>query len=152
MGVGEEYVPNNAPSRKFLDPLKRATGVVSLPLLYKERKSLHTKTCQRMGGPKRVFGRGVIREVFFPPVFPKSVVSKRVGLADVPQYRKPVTRAQKRSDGRQNCPFTNRPSLTLIFFSLLFWEKTRKNTTKKRLLSLPNPQILWKCSKQQGIS
>ena len=52
---GEENVPENALSRKFLDPSKRAS-------VYRKNRALTPE-----GGS--LFGRGVIREVFHPPLF-----------------------------------------------------------------------------------
>ena len=51
--MGEENAPNNAPSRKFLDPSKRVSGLVSLPLFYKEKRAATPE-----GGGKRTKRRG----------------------------------------------------------------------------------------------
>ena len=70
---GEENVPENALSRKFLEPSKRASGLLCRGFLYRETQSTDTwggwKTYRTRGGPKPLFGRGVIREVFLPPLF-----------------------------------------------------------------------------------
>ena len=70
--MGEENVPNNAPSRKFLGPSKYASGLVRLLLFYKEKRAATPegggKRTERWGS-KPTFGRGVIREVFLPPPF-----------------------------------------------------------------------------------
>ena len=70
---GEENVPENALSRKFLDPSKRASGLLCREFLYRKNRALTPegggKRTVRGGGPKPLFGRGVIREVFHPPLF-----------------------------------------------------------------------------------
>ena len=70
VGVRAKNVaPNNAPSRKFLDPLKRVSGLVSLPLFLKEKEQRHrgVENIPNEGGPKPVFWEGVSREVFPTP-------------------------------------------------------------------------------------
>ena len=69
---GEENVPENALSRKFLDPSKRASGLLCRGFLFRKNRALTPegggkRTVQ--GGSKTLFGRGVIREVFHPPLF-----------------------------------------------------------------------------------
>ena len=70
---GEESVPENALSRKFLDPAKGASGLLCRGILYRRNRALTPegggKRTVRGGGPKPLFGRGVIREVFHPPLF-----------------------------------------------------------------------------------
>ena len=70
---GEENVPENALSRKFLDPPKRASGLLCRGFLYRKNRVLTPegggKRTVRGGGPKPFLGRGVIREVFHPPPF-----------------------------------------------------------------------------------
>ena len=71
--MGEENVPENALSRKFLDPSKRASGLLCRGFLYRKNRELTAeggwKTYRTRGGPKPLFGRGVIREVFHPSFF-----------------------------------------------------------------------------------
>ena len=73
--MGEENAPDNAPSRSMSpDPSKRASGVLSLGLLYRKPEQQHL----RGGGgnvpdeedPKPVLGRDVLRDMFLPPLFP----------------------------------------------------------------------------------
>ena len=70
---GEENVPENALSRRFLDPSKRASGLFCRGFLYRKNRAVTPegggKTYRTRGGPKPLFGRGVIREVFHPPLF-----------------------------------------------------------------------------------
>ena len=70
--MGEENVPENTTSRKILDPSKRASGLLSRGFLYRKNRATTPegggKSTVR-GGPKTLFGRGVIREVFLPPLF-----------------------------------------------------------------------------------
>ena len=63
---GEENVPENALSRKFLDPSKRASGLLCRGFLYRKRRALTPEGSAKR--PKPLFGRGVIREVFHPPL------------------------------------------------------------------------------------
>ena len=71
----EENVPENAPSRKILDPSKRALLVCSIMDFCTGRtEQRHPRGVENVpyeGGPKPLFffGRGVIREVFHPPLF-----------------------------------------------------------------------------------
>ena len=70
---GEENVPENALSRKILDPSKRASGLLCRGFLYRKNRALTPEGGGKRtarGGPKPRFGRGVIREVFHPPLFP----------------------------------------------------------------------------------
>ena len=70
---GEENVPENSLSRKCLDPSKRASGLLCRGFLYRKNRALTPerggKRTVRGGGPKPLFGRGVIREVFHPALF-----------------------------------------------------------------------------------
>ena len=89
---GEENVPENALCRKFWNPSKRASGLLCRGFLYRKNRALTPE-----GGGKRTvtrgvqnpfFGRGVIREVFHPPLFstppwrPLSVFSQVQKIAD----------------------------------------------------------------------
>ena len=69
----KECVPENALSRKFLDSSKRASGLLCRGILYRKNRALTPeggdKTYRTRGGPKPLLGRGVIREVFQPPLF-----------------------------------------------------------------------------------
>ena len=68
----EENVPENALSRKFLDPSKRASGLLCRGFLYRKNRALTPerggkRTIRGGGDQKPLSGRGVIREVFHPP-------------------------------------------------------------------------------------
>ena len=58
---------------KILDPSKRASGLLCRWFLYRKNSALTWegwKTYRtRGGGPKHLFGRAVVREVFHPPLF-----------------------------------------------------------------------------------
>ena len=59
-------------SQKLLDPSKRAFGLLCRGFLYRNNRALTPegwKTYHTRGGPKPLYGRGVIREVFLPPLF-----------------------------------------------------------------------------------
>ena len=64
---GEENVPENAPSRKMLDPSKRASGLLSRGFLYRKNRATTPeggwKTLPYEGGPNPLFGRGVMWRV-----------------------------------------------------------------------------------------
>ena len=65
---GEENVPENA----LLDPSKRASGLLCRGFLYRKNRALTPEGGGKRtggGGPKPLFGRGVICEVFHPPLF-----------------------------------------------------------------------------------
>ena len=79
---GEENVPENALSPKFLDPSKRASGLLCRGFLNRKSRALTPegggkRTVRGGGGPKPPFGRAVIRvppwivrfstPLFFPP-------------------------------------------------------------------------------------
>ena len=69
---GEENVPENVLSRKFLDPSKRAFGLLCRGFLYRKNRAVTPEGGGKRtvwGGVKPLFGRGVIREVFLPPLF-----------------------------------------------------------------------------------
>ena len=109
MGGGRN-VPENAPSRKILDPSTRASGLLSRGFLYRKNRATTPEGGGKptvQGGSKTLFGRGVIREVFLPPLFPtppmaspegrlcrveKPVLSKRLG--DAPWTPNTGTRVQ----------------------------------------------------------
>ena len=96
---GEENVPENALSRKFLDPSKRASGLLCPGVLYRKNRALTPerggKRTVRGGGPKPLFVRGVIREVFHPPLF------------STPPWR-PLNRARTPPDNRQSLALSER--------------------------------------------
>ena len=58
----------------LLDPSKRASGLLCRGFLYRKNRVLTPERggerTVRGGGPKPLLGRGVIREVFHPPLFP----------------------------------------------------------------------------------
>ena len=60
--MGEENVSENACSRKFLDPSKRASGLLSPGFLYRKNRGLTPgggwKTYRTRGGPKPLLGTG----------------------------------------------------------------------------------------------
>ena len=72
---GGENVPKNALSRRFLEPSKRASVVCSVVDFCTGKTRALTlegggkRTIRGGGGPKPLFGKGVIREVFHPPLF-----------------------------------------------------------------------------------
>ena len=59
--------------RKLLDPSKRASGLLCRGFLYRKNRAPTPEggggNVPYEGGPKPLFGRGVIREVFHPPPF-----------------------------------------------------------------------------------
>ena len=70
--MGGGNVPENALSRALLDPSKRASGLLCRGFLYRKNRALTREGGGKRtvrGGPKPLFGRGVIREVFHPPPF-----------------------------------------------------------------------------------
>ena len=69
---GEENEPDNAPSRKFLDPSKRASRLLSRGCVQDKNRALTPEGVKKVpdeGGSETFFGRGILREVFLPPLF-----------------------------------------------------------------------------------
>ena len=65
----------DALSRQFLDPSERerASGLLRRGFLYRKNRALTPEGVENVpyeGGPKPLFGRGVIREVSLPPLSP----------------------------------------------------------------------------------
>ena len=105
---GGGNVPENALSQKFLDPLKGASGLLCRGFLYRKNRALTLeglrgwKTFRTRGwGPKPLFGRGVIREVFHPPPFstPPPMASSEMKHENVQKFR-PILRPILRPDLR----------------------------------------------------
>ena len=70
---GEENVPENALSRKFWTPQKELLVCSVIDSCRGKTEHRHLRGVENVpyeGGPKPLFGRGVIREVFHPPLFP----------------------------------------------------------------------------------
>ena len=70
--MGEENVPENALSRKCLDPSKRASVLLCREFLCRKTRALTPEGVENVpyeGGSTTLFGRGVIRDVFLPPLF-----------------------------------------------------------------------------------
>ena len=69
---GEENVPKNALSPKIFVPLQKSfSSALSWVFRALTPKGSGKRTVQG-GGPKPLFGRGVIHEVFHPPLFSSS--------------------------------------------------------------------------------
>ena len=72
---GEENVPKRGALPKISGPFQRASGLLSRGFLYKKNRATPIggegggKRTVRGGGPKPLFGRGVLREAFLPPPF-----------------------------------------------------------------------------------
>ena len=69
---GEENVPENALSRKFLDPSKRASGLLCRKFLYRKNRALTPEgwnTYRTRGGSKTPFLGGVSFLRFSTPLF-----------------------------------------------------------------------------------
>ena len=91
---GEENVLENAPSRKILDPSKRASGLLSCGFCTGKTEQQHPRrveTHRTRGGPKPLFGSGVICEVFllffkppllffYPPMMSSETQEPRKGF------------------------------------------------------------------------
>ena len=61
------------PPDKSLDPSTRASGVLSHGFLYRKNRATtlrRVELSQTQGGPKPLFWRGVLHEVFLPPFYP----------------------------------------------------------------------------------
>ena len=102
---GEENVPENAPSRKILDPSKRASGLLSRGFSHRKNRATTPEGVENVpnkGGPKPLFGRGVIREDFLPPLFSTPPMasseelfsSAHVGPPPIPEPNVPIRRSQ----------------------------------------------------------
>ena len=123
---GEENVPEKVLSRKVLDPSKRASVLLCLGVLYRKNRALTPegwKTYHTKGGPKPLFGGGVIREVFLPPLF------------STPPWRPlRISDSRESPDSRESCESIRAnhatKEATLSFFSLVFFGENQRKRQK----------------------